>query len=412
MRTTGVRCAPSPAPRTAPGAGGPPQPLPRTKFSVSTTLEDSPRERLPSLTEDLPQESNKHSIVTHNVISDHLSPRSRLSKRNKGNEVLKQGVVKEGTGEPQSSVSSSPTKCKLSVSSPGPGDNSPVVNPRPKPPRTFEYRPFPVQEKQYGDSPEPLSTQDPKLPSGPKARDIPARPKTGDVLRRPGAIPVAASDINSSAKPQERTATVASLVEERTPGQGNIASSTPGPSSGTAQVSAIVSSIQAHSKERLVSAPTKGNCTGGSNAPRPNNAWSVATQRSQHRRFPPLSIPSSSVAVRPSVPASAFPRPSGRPLLPSRPNSAQVAASLARSGISRPQRRVNGAPEAFPRPPAPTFLRAASRVSVVDQDSVYTPADFDDNCRRVFQHTRVAEEHMAKERHVQVRMQYVSLKKR
>ncbi|XP_042218628.1 mediator of DNA damage checkpoint protein 1-like [Homarus americanus] len=402
MRTTGIRSAPNPAPRTNVGAGGTPVPLPRTKFNNVTAPQEPSTDQLTSTTEEQPRLPNKYTSVTLEIISDHCLPRTQSSEQDDTREVQKSGGTRRsGDGE----LKSPEVRSLRNALSPVISRSRPFVSPPPKPPRTYSHKVSPLQETTHHRmAPQVPKSKPPQPPTCPKPNVIPPRPKLMDVLYRPSPTQAAASSpmirgrLNSNQVSNQTPKPESPYGGKRSSGQANITTTSQAPA-GSPSVSSQVSGVALTSQAAAASTQPSQSKVADS-----NRGLSAAQPKSRHSV---VVVPPRPTVAPPSAPSSAHSRshsqsmissrPNARPAIPSRPTDAQVPATNGKDRNSRTQLNITGATS---RP------RRTSASRVVDEGPVCSPTEFQDYCTEVFKRTKTAKELMAKRRHVQAASEY------
>nr|XP_045593983.1 mucin-5AC-like [Procambarus clarkii] len=406
MRTTGIRSVPIPTPRTQVGAGGPPQPLPRTKFYTSTAPTVNPPHQPAFPKQHVAHSSNKDKNVTLKVIYEH-SPPLKQDERAEVSQPSKSKNEDESDLSAQTSINTSELATSRSSAPRTPARCAP-----PKPPRTFNHQVNPTQDTTHRNKITVISNR--KIPDLPKSTPIPSRPKLIDILYRPSPSQKAVCDSkftvprNSNSDPSQAETTVSLLSTEREGALGNVRNQVAPASLTSKDGQVYATTLRAAAGKTRTSQSSITECGGGRGATQINSSQGVDTRLPKHRvpnnrnvPFPPPpSVPP------PSVPSTATSSPivqpgmSSRPEVPARPTVAQVAAIQKRKKDGWPKNWMSD-PLRISSRSRGTSIGPASTARAVDQDPVYTPEDFEDNCKEVFKCIKVAKDHMIKGRYFQ-----------
>ncbi|KAK3858208.1 hypothetical protein Pcinc_035586 [Petrolisthes cinctipes] len=450
MRTTGVRVAPQPAPRSAPGH---PIPLPRTKFyhqEEETQHKQHPSPTLTILSQTLPQPHDNNQQESSSGEEDQLND-TQVRDSSTPSESSPAQSSKPQTSPAQSN---SPQPSSLKSNSPQPSPSQSTLSPcrpPPKPPRTFSHRSpsgvglmrsITLRNSNGG-------SEGRWIPAGARPTAFISRPGLMTVLSPPASVspstpptslsspslpPASTSPLAPlslpSGSPQHTARQPPSYRDPPLPPQQETRNHSHQARPQSLPQTSMSFGISYPSHSRTSQPPAMSSCPTPSLPSRPTPAQ---IGHSQARRMggggsdrppAPSTAPPQPPATRPQEPP-ARPQPrstrsqplSTRPQLPStrpqppstRPQPPSTRPQPPSTRPDPPLTRVfsHPAPAAAPPAPRPAPCPAPPAPSLrLQQEPVFSVEEFEDSCKEVFKHRKAGVKQAATGKYIQAASHY------
>ncbi|KAK4292654.1 hypothetical protein Pmani_034598 [Petrolisthes manimaculis] len=459
MRTTGVRVAPQPAPRSA---AGHPIPLPRTKFyhqEEETQHKQHPSPTLTILSQALPQPHDNKQQESSSGEEDQLD-----DTQVRDSSTLSESSPAQSS-QPQTSPaqSNSPRPSSLKSNSPQPSPSQSTLTPcrpPPKPPRTFSHR-SPSAAGLIRSSTLRNSNGGSEghwIPAGARPTAFVSRPGLMTVLSPPATVSQSTppTSLSSPSLPPASTSPLAPLslpcgspqhtarqppsyrdpplppqqdtrkhshqARPQSLPQTSISLGISYPSySRTSQPPSMSSYPTPSLPSRPTPAPishTQDRRMGGGGSDRPPAPSTAPPQPPTHPQEPPPHPQPPSTrpqppSTRPQPPSTRPQPPSTRPQPPStrpQPPSTrpQPPSTRPQPPSTRPQLRLFSHPAPAAAPPAPRPAPPAPPAPSLrlQQEAVFSVEEFEDSCKEVFKHRKAGVKQAASGKYIQAASHY------